>query len=85
MDTRSLRAIHTRNLRAIQALGELEIDELDRPRVFKMTAATSDGNLVALSCSRKVSVDTDPQIRHGSELVLRNLKWLVTDEPVEEP
>lgn len=75
-----------RNLRAIQATGaDIEVENLGRPRVFEMGAATTDGNRAILTCARTLSVHTELQIRHGSALVLRNLKWLVTNQPVADP
>lgn len=78
MDTRSLCAIEA-------AFAFIEMEELDRPWVFEMAAATADEKRACLTCTGTVSVDTGSKIRYGSVLVLRNLKWLVTVQRVADP
>ena len=35
-----------------------------------------------LECSREVELDVELRIRHGERLILRNVKWLVSDAPM---
>lgn len=76
----------TQTLRELEATGvEINAQRLDRPRVFEMAAALPNGERACLTCDNAVSIDTELKIRHGAALVLRNLNWLVTEQPVAEP
>ena len=50
-----------------------------------MAACTPDGKRAKLVCTRALIVDAELHIRHGTALVLRGVRWLVTDQAVGEP
>lgn len=60
-------------------------ENLPRPRHFDMAASLPDGRPASLICHKIVTVDTELHIRHGSALVLRGVRWLITDQAVGEP
>ena len=55
------------------------------PRSFDMAACTPDGKRAKLVCTRALVVDAELHIRHRTALVLRGVRWLVTDQAVGEP
>lgn len=59
--------------------------KLDPPRNFEMAAKNLDGSLTTITCTHAATIDTELHIRHGSALVLRNLRWLITPQVVDEP
>ena len=50
-----------------------------------MAATNKDGTAATIMCDKAVTIDTQLHIRHGSALVLRGLRWLVTSQCVGEP
>lgn len=73
MDIRTLSAVEKTST-------GVEIEKLDRPRPLKMAAVTSEVKWITIICTRAVLVDTELKIRHVAALVLRNLRWLVTEQ-----
>ncbi len=57
---------------------DLHVSQLSPPRSFK------NANLSAepLTCSRTAQVDVELRIRHGEKLMLREVKWIISDSPV---
>lgn len=43
-----------------------------------------NGNPAELVITREITVDVELHIRHGTSLILRNVRWLVTDQLVGE-
>lgn len=78
MDNRMLKELK-------QARVELKVERLPQPRIFDMAACTADGKKASITFKKAVIVDTELHIRHGSALVLRGTRWLVTDQTVGEP
>lgn len=50
-----------------------------------MAANLPDGKPASLVCSKVIIVDTEFQIRHGTALPLRDVRWLVTAQAVGDP
>lgn len=69
----------------IRAGVEYSIERLIRPRTFKMAASLPDGKQATLTYQQAMVVDVELQIRHGSALKLRGVRWLVTDQSEGEP
>jgi len=78
MDSVMLRKLENANV-------DFKIEKLDPPRSFNMAANNPDGSETAISCDQAVTLDTQLHIRHGSALILRGLRWLVTSQAVGEP
>lgn len=77
---------YSRKLRRIIDAGvELEIEVLPNPRLFDIAAHTMEGKKSILVCDRTIYIDCELHIRHGTLLMLRNLKWLVTEQKFPEP
>lgn len=55
------------------------------PRIFVMAAENSDGQRSKIIFNKTAYIYTDVHIRHGSTLMIRNLKWLVTEQLVATP
>ena len=64
---------------------EYALEDLARPRTFDMAADLPNGKRASITCDQVVTVDTELHIRHGSALVLRGVRWLVTDQAVGDP
>lgn len=64
----------TRTLREMEETGaDITVQELNCPRVFKMSTTLANGEHACLTCKSMVSVDTELKIRHGAALGLRNI------------
>lgn len=50
-----------------------------------MATTKADDEIPTQVCSRAVTIDTDLLIRHGSALTERNMRWIVTNQIVDEP
>ena len=61
------------------------VEYLPGPRSFDMAASTPDGKRAKLVCTRALVVDAELHIRHGTAIVLRGVRWLVTDQAVGGP
>lgn len=61
------------------------IETLNPPREFNMAANNPDGSKTIITCDRAVTIDTQLHIRHGSALIIRGLRWLVTLQKLGEP
>ena len=73
-------------LQAFKKAGvEHTVEELPRPRTFNMAAHLPNGKPAPLTCRQVVTADTELHIRHGSALILRGVRWLVTDQAVGDP
>ena len=73
-------------LTTIQKNGaQVDIQDLPKPRMFRMAACLEDGTPTFLKCERIATVDTELLIRHGSALCLRGLRWFVTYQVLGEP
>lgn len=59
---------------------DLDIQALPRERLLEMVASNEIGGGSKLVCKTIVSVDMQLHIRHGSSLMLRNLKLLGTEQ-----
>lgn len=78
--------LENRKLRKIiNAELNLDIEILLNLRWFYMATYTTESRNPTLVCERMVSIDIELHIRRGSDLILRNLKWLVTDQKLAEP
>lgn len=64
---------------------EFSVETLPTKSVFEMAASLPNGEPASLMCDKAVVVDTELHIRHGSALVLRGVRWLVTNQSVGEP
>lgn len=72
-------------LRAIEGTGaDIEVEKLYLPRVFKMAAAPPDGKRTTLTCTNIACINTALKIRHGSELVLNNIRWLIMEQSLSD-
>lgn len=60
-------------------------ENLKPPRQFNLAAAAPDGSQPKLVCSKAITVDVEVHIRHGTGLVLRGSRWLVSEQRVPEP
>lgn len=78
MDTALLDTIQRAGIDAL-------VEKLTPPRTFNMAASNSDGSTNTISCDQAVTINTQLHIRHGSALILRGLRWLVTSQSVGEP
>jgi len=58
---------------------KLRVTNLDRTRNY----GTVDKTAAPLPCSRRIKTDVLLRSRHGENLVLRNIEWLVSDKPVD--
>lgn len=75
-----------RTFRAIDGTGaDIEVQKLNRPRMFEMAPATPDGRRTTLTCTKTACINMEIKIRHGSALVLRNLRWLISEQPLSDP
>lgn len=63
---------------------EANLVNVDPSRHFEMAAKNQDGSLIKIICTHAVAIDTELHIRNGSALILRNLRWLVTQQVVDE-
>ena len=61
------------------------MEYLPGPRSFDMAACTPDGKRAKLVCTRALVVGAELHIRHGTAVVLCDVRWLVTDQVVGEP
>lgn len=68
-----------------KASTNIKVEKLPTQKTFNMVARNSDGSRTTISCGKAVTLDTDLHIRHGSALILRSLRWLVTPKAVQEP
>ncbi|CAN8075453.1 unnamed protein product, partial [Agarophyton chilense] len=71
--------------RARKAGVDASVVKLVPPRKFEMAAKNPGGSPTIIECTHAATIDTELHIRHGSALVLRNLRWLVTPQIVDEP
>ncbi|CAN8076723.1 unnamed protein product [Agarophyton chilense] len=62
--------------RARKAGVDASVVKLVPPRKFEMAAKNPDGSPTIIECTHAATIDTELHIRHGSALVLRNLRWL---------
>lgn len=65
--------------------GKVVVTKFKNPLLYSMAANLDDGKSARISCTRRAVMDTELHIRHGKTLVLKNLKWMVTDQQVDEP
>ena len=74
-------------LNKLQCAGaKVHVTDLPRPMRYRMAAGTTPkGENAEIVCERTVVADLKLHVRHGSTLVLRNLRWLVTKQDVGEP
>lgn len=63
---------------------DLDIQALPRQRVFEMMTLSRNGEVSKIVCKIMVFVDMELHIRHGLSLMLRSLKWLVTEKRVTD-
>ena len=63
----------------------MNLEELPAPRNFEMAATTAEGKTATIICRQVATIDTEVHIRHGTSLVLHNVRWFVTDRKVGEP
>ncbi len=66
----------------MELLGErvsMKVTIYTKPRKFALAASDQ-----YVSCDREIVLDTEIYIRHGKALLIRNLKWLVATERVDE-
>lgn len=57
---------------------QLKVIDLDRTVYYE----TVDKSAASLPCSRKIKAGVLLRIRHGTNLSLRNVEWLISDKPV---
>lgn len=62
-----------------------KVEDLARPREFQMAASSPNGKPCIITCKKVATVDVELHIRHGSALILRGVRWLVTDRTLGEP
>jgi len=64
---------------------DFTVEDLPVKSVFDMAASLPNGKPASLICDKAVVIDTELHIRHGSALILRGVRWLVTNQSVGEP
>lgn len=65
--------------------GSLEIIELTAPRIFAVAVGKGDDEQeMSIICNRKAVMVVELHVRHGTNLVLRNVHWMVTDQNYAE-
>lgn len=62
----------------LQAEPSLKTKLLDTPIRYE----TVDKSAASLSCRKTIIMDVLLRIRHGTNLALRNIEWVVSDQPV---
>lgn len=56
-----------------------KVETLSNPRLFTMSPELPDGTMAQISCNKIALINTELHIRHGTALMLQNLRWTVTD------
>lgn len=64
----------------LEKRADMKVRNYEKARRFPLAAVDK-----FVECDRAVEMDTELLIRHGKSLMIRNLKWLVATENVEEP
>lgn len=74
-------------LRRWQRAGaDIQVADLPRPIRFEMAASTTPkGETAEIVCNRTAIIHLELHVRHGTTLVLRNLRWVITKQNVGEP
>ena len=67
-----------RNL--LERRAHMRVTTYDKLRKFSLAASD-----LFVSCDREIEVNTELHIRHGKSLMIRNLRWFVAVDNVEEP
>ena len=70
----------------LENMGAIESTELlSPPRELTMAATLQNGEKSVINRMKVATIHTELHIRHGTALVLRNLRWYVTAQNVGEP
>lgn len=74
-------------LAALTARGaEMQVTKLQNIRSFGLAAThSSDDSPISVDCDRMAVMNTELIIRHEKSLMLRNISWYVTSQPLSEP
>ncbi len=74
-------------LRRIKDSGAaVSVNDLRPPHRYAMAAKSLEtGQDAYIKCTHTATIDVELHVRHGTTLILRNLKWLVTEQRVREP
>lgn len=64
---------------------EFKLVDLPQQRVFDRAASLPNGQRASLICSKVATVDTELHVWHWTALILRMVRWLVTNQMVGEP
>lgn len=66
--------------------GLVQVQELAKPVLFNLAVQSlKSGEEAKIVCDKVATMTVELHIRHGTTLVLRNLKWFVTKQPCNEP
>lgn len=69
----------------VDAGADVEVKILKTPREFETAAHGPDGQKVELLCGKQALINTKLYVRHGSSLLLRKMKWIITTQKVGTP
>ena len=78
MDSKTLATLESESV-------DMKVETLQKPRKFYMAASLPDGNPAVMIITKTVTLNMELHVRHGTAIVLRNMKWLVTDQHMTEP
>lgn len=53
--------------------------------IYEMATEDENGTLAKIKCDKKITLDLELHIRHGTSLMLRNMGWYVITQAVNEP
>lgn len=68
----------------LRSAPNLKIETIEPKLEFKLAVLDSaNGQKAIVTCSRKVIADVNLRIRHGNELILRSVVWIVSDQEAE--
>ena len=65
---------------------DAKVENLAQPIKFSMAVNASgpDGTNAYVTCRKSVHADANLRIRHGSSLMLRNVRWVVSDQVADQ-
>lgn len=71
--------------RILIEIGNVEVSPLSKPQTCNV-AVGADGNIKPMYVvfSKTAVMPDELHIRHGKKLVLRNIQWMVTEQPCSE-
>ena len=64
----------------LERRAHMRVTKYDKVRKFALAASN-----LFVTCDREISINTELHIRHGKSLMIRNLRWFVAVDTVDEP